>query len=174
MEPPKKLSVAETIALLVASGAKLGQKTGAFMMPVSRGYREAVERNRLQKVYLNTTYRVYEPAIEIRIDKENHGLAATLLQIGHTEWAYLTAWNTFSKQLTPEENEKRNQRLLEDLKQFVVFNGEGVGNDPSWPPEKSYLVAGIHREVAIYLGKKYEQNAIVVGQGAKAELVILK
>jgi hypothetical protein len=63
---------------------------------------------------------------------------------------------------------------LEDLKQFVVFNGEGVGDDPSWPPEKSYLVAGIHREVAIYLGKKYEQNAIVVGQGAKAELVILK
>ena len=174
MEPPKKLSVAETIALLVASGAKLVQKSGAFMMPVRRGYREAVERNRLQKAYLNTTYRVYEPAIEIRIDKENHGLAATLLQIGHTEWAYLTAWNTFSKQLTPEENEKRNQRLLEDLKPFLVFNGEGVGDDPSWPPEKSYLVAGIHREVGIYLGKKYEQNAIVVGQGVKAELVMLK
>jgi hypothetical protein len=174
MEPPEKLSVAETIALLVASGAKLGQKTGAILMPVSRGYREAVERNRLQKAYLNTTYRVYEPDIEIRIDKENHGLAATLLQIGHTNWAYLTAWNPYSKQLTPEENEKRNQLLLEDLKPFLVFNGEGVGNNPSWPPERSFLVAGIHREVASYLGKKYEQNAIVVGQGARAELVMLK
>jgi len=173
-EPQKKLSVAETIALLVASGAKLVQKSGAFMMPVRRGYREAVERNRLQKAYLNTTYRVYEPAIAIRIDKENHGLAATLSQIGHTNWAYLTAWNPFSKQLTPEENETRNQQLLDDLKPFRVFNGEGIGDDSSWPPERSFLVAGIHREVAIYLGKKYKQNAIVVGQGAKAELVMLK
>ena len=170
----KKETNEEYIARLVASGAKLVQKTGAFMLPVSRGYREAVERNRLQKAYLNTTYRVHEPAIDIRVDKENHGLAATLSQIGHTNWAYLTAWNPFSKQLTPEENETRNQQLLDDLKPFRVFNGEGIGDDSSWPPERSFLVAGIHREVAIYLGKKYKQNAIVVGQGAKAELVMLK
>jgi hypothetical protein len=169
----KKETIAESIARLVASGAKLVQKTGAFMMPISRGYREAVERNRLQKAYLNTTYRVHEPAIDIRVDKENHGLAATLSQIGHTQWAYITAWNPFSKQLTSEENDKRNQLLLDDLKPYWVFNGEGVGDDTSWPPEKSYLVAGIHREVAIYLGKKYGQNAIVVGIGTKAELVML-
>jgi hypothetical protein len=173
MSNNKKLSIAETIALLVASGAKLGQKTGAILMPVSKGYREAVERERLKNAYLNTTYRLYEPAIDIRIDKENHGLAATLQQIGHTQWAYLTAWNPFSKQLTPDENEVRNQRLLDDLRLYRVFHGEGIGDDSSWPPEKSYLVAGIHREVAIYLGKKYEQNAIVVGEGAKAELIML-
>jgi len=170
----KKETIAESIARLVASGAKLGQKTGAILMPVSRGYREAVESERLKKAYLNTSYRLYEPAIDIRIDKENHGLAATLSQIGHTNWAYLTAWNPFSKQLTPEENETRNQQLLDDLKPFRDFNGEGIGDDSSWPPERSFLVAGIHREVAIYLGKKYKQNAIVVGQGAKAELVMLK
>ena len=174
MEPQKKLTVAETIALLVASGAKLGQKTGAILMPVSKGYREAVERERLRRAYLNTTYWVYNPAIEIRVDKENHGLAATLQQIGHNEWAYLTAWNPFSKQLSTEENEIRNQRLLDDLRPYQVFHGEGVGDDPSWPPEKSYFIAGIHREVAIYLGKKYEQHAIVVGQGARAELVMLR
>ena len=174
MEPPKKLTVAETIALLVASGAKLGQKTGAIFMPVSKGYREAVERERLKKAYLNTTYRLYEPAIDIRIDKENHALAATLSQIGHTNWAYITAWNPYSKQLTIEENEVRNQRLWDDLRQYRVFHGEGVGDDSSWPPEKSFLIAGIHREVAIYLGKKYEQHAIVVGQGARAELVMLR
>jgi len=173
MSNNKKLSIAETIALLVASGAKLGQKTGAILMPVSKGYREAVERERLKKAYLNTTYRVYEPAIDIRIDKENHGLAATLQQIGHTHWAYLTACNPFSKQLTSDENEVRNQRLLDDVRPFRVFHGEGVGDDSSWPPEKSFLVAGIHREVAIYLGRKYEQNAIVVGEGAKAELIML-
>lgn len=169
----KKLSVAETIAMLVASGAKLGQKTGAILMPVSRSYREAVERQRLRSAYLNTTYRVYKPAIDIRVDKENHGLAATLQQIGHTQWAYLTAWNPFSKQLSAEENEARNQRLLDDVRPFRVFHGEGMGDDPSWPPEKSFLVAGLHREVAVYLGKKYEQNAIVVGDGAKAELIML-
>lgn len=171
---PQKLSVKETIAQLVASGAKLGQKTGGILMPVSKGYREAVERERLRKAYLNTTYWLYEPAIDIRVDKENHGLAATLQQIGYTQWAYLTAWNPFSKQLSVEENEARNQRLLDDLRPYRVFHGEGVGDDPSWPPEKSFLVAGIHREVAIYLGKKYEQNAIVVGEGAKAELVMLR
>lgn len=154
MEKKRKLTVQETIDLLVASGAKLGQKTGAIFMPVSPGYREAMERQRLRNAYLNTTYRVYNPAIDIRIDKENHGLAATLQQIGHTQWAFLTAWNPFSKQLSAEENEARNQRLLDDVRPFRVFHGEGVGDDSSWPPEKSFLVAGIHRELAIYLGKK--------------------
>ena len=43
----RKLSVAETIAQLVASGATLGQKTGAILMPVSKGYRASVEHTKV-------------------------------------------------------------------------------------------------------------------------------
>jgi len=43
MNEPKKPSMSAAIDLLVASGAIIEQKTGAFLMPVSQGYRASVE-----------------------------------------------------------------------------------------------------------------------------------
>jgi len=39
-----------------------------------------------------------------------------------------------------------------------------VGSDESWQPEKSFLILGIALDEAILIGKKYRQNAIVVGK----------
>lgn len=169
----KKETNAAHIARLVASGAKLVQKTGAFMMPVSTKMRQLMENDRWEKLYANTTYRVFDLPLDIRIGGENVALGEFLSQIGHTNWAFLTAWNPFSKALTAEENSARNQLLLDDVRQFRVFDGEGDGDDKSWPPEKSFLVVGIHREVAVFLGRKYEQRAIVLGVGCNAKLEML-
>ena len=168
-----KLAMSEAIKLLQASGATLKQKSGAFLMPLSSQLSDAIELDRLKKAYLNTTYRIQEPAIDIRIGGQNHALGEFLSQIGHTNWSFITAWNPYSKPLSIEENISRNQNLLHDIRQFHHFIGEGIGDDPSWGPEASYLIVGIQREVSIFLGKKYEQNAIVVGSLCDAELVIL-
>jgi hypothetical protein len=169
----KKETNEEYIARLVASGAKLVQKTGAFMMPVSAKMRQLMENDRWKKVYTNTTYRVFDPPLDIRIGGENVALGELLSHIGHTNWAFLTASNPYSRKMSLYENYKRNEVLHSDLNQYRVFKGEGKGDDGRWRPEQSFLVVGIHREVAVFLGRKYEQRAIVIGEGRKAELVML-
>lgn len=90
-----------------------------------------------------------------------------------TEWAYITAYNPWSRTLPEAENEARNLRLLEQLKTYRVLDGEGKGSEGDWPGEKSFFVAGITRTEAIRLAQKFEQNAIVVGKrNEPAELVV--
>ena len=53
-----------------------------------------------------------------------------------------------------------------------MLEGRGIGSDPDWVPEDSYLIIGIPRADAISLGYDFGQNAIVVGRiGNPAELV---
>jgi len=53
-----------------------------------------------------------------------------------------------------------------------MFEGEGVGIDSKWPPEKSFLVLGIPNEEASRLGRTFGQRAVVVGQRNRpAEMV---
>ena len=72
------------------------------------------------------------------------------------------------------ENQKRNQQLERDLAIYLYLHGEGVGSEGDWPAEHSFFVAGISRESAIDLGKRYQQNAILFGlKGGRAELIWL-
>ena len=66
--------------------------------------------------------------------------------------------------LTVEQNEHRLKDLRNKIVNYKYFEGEGVGKDPSWKPEKSFLILGITKERAIELGNEYEQNAIVYGE----------
>ena len=50
------------------------------------------------------------------------------------------------------------------MTEYVLLAGEGVESDQSWQPEKSFLILGMALEDAILIGKKYRQNAIVVGK----------
>jgi hypothetical protein len=61
-------------------------------------------------------------------------------------------------------NEEKNNQLRNDLTGYILFDGEGVGSDQSWQPEKSFLILGIGLDDAMLIGKKYRQNAIVVGK----------
>ena len=55
---------------------------------------------------------------------------------------------------------------------FNVWGGVGKGDTGDWPPEPSFLVLGISREVATQLAAHHEQCAYVFGEvGAPAELV---
>lgn len=118
----------------------------------------------LINAYRNTSYNVFEPKISIRIGETNPVLDALLREYDCTEWAYITAYNPFSEVLSEEENMERHKQLKATLKEYALFEGEGVGTDPSWKPERSLLILGISEGDAEKLGEKFQQNAIVVGE----------
>jgi hypothetical protein len=100
-----------------------------------------------------------------------HRLVAT--HAGDT-WAYITACNPASKELTANENNERQAQLRRELEAggYRIYEGEGIGADPAWTPEPSFLVLGISQEDALALGTRFGQNAIVVGTSAEqAQLV---
>jgi len=48
----------------------------------------------------------------------------------------------------------------------------GEGDDPGWTPEPSVLVLGLSVPNAVRLGRRLQQNAVVVGKlGGRATLV---
>lgn len=141
-------------------------------------YHRLRSRNRftilLTDSYLKTRYLVFDPSLTISAESFNATLDGFLKAQGKEEWAYLTAANPKSEILSHEENRDRNARLRLDLNAFSVFEGEGRGQDPNWIPESSFLVLGISEKEAILLGKKFQQNAILVGRiGRRSKLKFL-
>jgi hypothetical protein len=127
----------------------------------------------LMQAYLTTNYRVDQLNVSIRIGQIDEPLEGILEEHGCNEWAFITAYNPFSVPLKEDINAMRHLQLLMDVSSFTFFEGEGVGEDPAWKPEKSLLIIGIGCESAKELGLKYGQNAIVIGaKGMSAELLI--
>lgn len=93
--------------------------------------------------------------------------------------AFITAWNPHSDaETTDAENEAAHARLLNRLADFpgvTVHEGEGVGTDPAWAPERSVLAVGLGEVEAESLGREFCQNAIVwIGQPGVPTLVLLR
>ena len=118
----------------------------------------------LLKAYTETDFNVFELSITIKIGKNNDLLNNLLFEQGFEKWAFITPFNPYSKVLTVEQNEHRLKDLRNKIVNYKYFEGEGIGKDPSWKPEKSFLILGITKERAIELGNEYEQNAIVYGE----------
>jgi hypothetical protein len=117
----------------------------------------------LLNAYLETTFHVFEPSISIKVGHSNNSLEALLIENNASEWAYITPYNPYSRELNDIENLMRFERLKGELSEYSIFEGEGVGMDLTWAPERSLLILGITKEKAIEIGNNYEQNAIVYG-----------
>ena len=131
--------------------------------------------NPLEQAYRQTRFVVVDKDIELTIDQHCAQLDVLLEEHQFNEWAFITAENPFSKPLTAAENATRHQQLLEKVEGYIHFEGEGIGTDPNWKPEKSLLVIGITAAEAISLGKYFEQNAIVLGkknEPARLEMLV--
>ena len=100
----------------------------------------------------------------IKIGIVNQELNDLLISVNASTWAYITAFNPFSKILTKADNMKRHEELKVKITNYKFFEGEGVGEDKEWEPELSLLIIGIPINESIEIGKVYEQNAIVVGE----------
>jgi hypothetical protein len=124
--------------------------------------------------YEATCYSILNPKIDIYLGKENEALQSFLKEHDFKSWCFITAWNPFSKALSVEENIPLNSLLEQDLTVYEVYPSEGKDTIGNWDPEISFFVGNISREDAIYLGKKYQQNAIVFGEiNESAELILL-
>lgn len=130
--------------------------------------------NDLIEAYKNTKYKVFEPSIIIEIGVLNQDVNDLLTQHKSMEWAFITAHNPYSRVLTNDENKVRHDELKELTKDYLTFEGHGIGEDPAWEPELSLFIIGITRDEASKIGKKFEQNAIVYGViNSNPELIIL-
>ena len=128
----------------------------------------------LIQAYKATCYSILNPKIDIYLEKENEALQSFLKEESFDSWCFITAWNPFSNALSAEENKALNKKLEADLIKYDVFPGAGKDTLGKWSPEISFFVGNISKEQAMFLGKKYEQNAIVFGDAQKkADLVIL-
>ena len=130
--------------------------------------------NDLIEAYKNTKYKVFEPGIIIEIGVLNQDVDGLLIEYKSVEWAFITAYNPYSRVLTNNENRTRHDELKVLTKHYKTFEGHGVGEDPAWEPELSLFILGISKEEASLIGKKFEQNAIVYGKtNSEPELIIL-
>lgn len=130
--------------------------------------------NALIEAYKNTKYKVFEPDLTIEIGVLNQAVDMLLIKHKSAEWAFITAYNPYSRVLTEYENKVRHDELKELTKDYITFEGHGVGEDPAWEPELSLFVIGITKDEASKIGKKFEQNAIVCGViNSNPELIIL-
>lgn len=123
--------------------------------------------NELKQVYLNTNYTIYKNLIFkeeliLNIHKEAN-FKNTLPEL--KEWAFITAWNPNSIELTKQENEQRNACLLDDInsKGFASHLGCGISQDGKWP-EDSFFIENISKEEALFYALKYKQCAFVYGK----------
>lgn len=133
----------------------------------------------LVAAYLATDYHVRSDSgpFVLRIGQRSNELADLFERAGLKSAAFITAWNPFSVSVSDEDNHASHSRLCEDLAHLSLqfFEGEGQGDDETWPVEKSVLILGIVRDDAGSLGIKYGQNAIVwIGAEAVPELVLLR
>ena len=132
--------------------------------------------NNLWRAYEQTQFYVREckPELCIRIGSHHERLDEMLHDHQCDAWSYITASNPASELLNDDENISRNRELesLLHTQGCLFYRGEGVGGDPDWPAEASFLILGISREDAMNLGRQFGQNAIVCGVlGQAAELV---
>jgi hypothetical protein len=133
----------------------------------------------LVAAYLTTDYRVRSDSgpFVLRIGQRSAELADLFERTGLKSAAFITAENPFSVSVSAEDNHASHLLLCEDLAHLSLqfFEGEGQGEDETWPAEKSVLILGIERDHADSLGTKYGQNAIVwIGAEAVPELVLLR
>lgn len=126
----------------------------------------------LLQAYRSTLYRVNEPGLIIRVDQINLDLETWLEQIDANCWAFITAYNPWSRELSDAENQARHQALLEACARYQIFSGVGEPCDQSWKAEASLMILNISLDEAMKLCQGFEQNAFVYGKkGQPAKLV---
>lgn len=122
----------------------------------------------LQIAYEQAIYEVYlnRKTIQFRISDRCLAIDSLISQHGVDSWALITAYNPYSQCLSERNNQQRHQKLIEQIEGLQLAYLDAAGKDPGeiWQPELSLFILGISRDIAIAIGRKFQQNAIVYGQ----------
>lgn len=114
--------------------------------------------------YKATNYRVLsDPEFTLRVDEKSEELLKLYELTRASSSAFMTAWNPFSEETSPNENDQANALLRADIEALGAKILPGFGAWPGDPTkgEDSFLAVGASENDAVILGKKYEQNAIL-------------
>jgi len=129
--------------------------------------------------YLATNYQVGTGAelFILHINQYSDSLSQ-LLTVNHECYAtIITAYNPFSKPQNNARNLAANTMLSQVLKRYSDSVIESMNTDPLsiWPAEKSFCVLGLNLEISKFLGRKFNQNAIVwANSNAIPQLILLR
>ena len=109
----------------------------------------------------------------LRLDVPNPDLAALMRTHGATSACFVTAYNPYSQERTPAQNEAANSVLREWLEGqgWPILEGAGCCDD-DWDAELSFLAFGPDAEDAKAMCVKFNQNAVLFA-GADAVPVLL-
>lgn len=113
--------------------------------------------------------------LALRIGVRNAALARLHAAHGTDTSIVVTAWNPLGELQSSEANEAANEALLEWLQAhgFAALTGRGIGKDPAWEPEASFLVPGGGLDLARAVCVRFRQNAVVhSGQDAVPAVVL--
>jgi hypothetical protein len=123
-----------------------------------------VQMQSLVEAYNNTSYRIDLPTEVITLRPGNRcpALDNFLAAGSWSSAAVITAFNPRSAVTSHEENVAANASLLAAAqgRGYKMHLGAGVGDDPKWEPEESFLLCGISLSEALALAVQFEQNAI--------------
>ena len=121
----------------------------------------------LKQAYWNTNYiinknSIFKEGLTLHINKVTN-IKNALPEL--KEWAFITAWNPNSIQLSKQENEQKNANLLDDIssKGYISHLGSGISQDGKWS-EDSFFIENISKEEALVYALKYEQCTFVYGK----------
>jgi len=130
----------------------------------------------LLRSYLATVYEFPSQSGPLRVSLDGDAVAAsTLPDLLQKPFVVLTAYNPRSMLLPRKINEQRHQ-VMRDLLVLGVHRVEacvGFEDDPegTWR-EPSWLVHGIGRDEALAFGRVFRQNAVLICQSARPEIVV--
>jgi hypothetical protein len=122
----------------------------------------------LKRAYEQAIYEVYygQETLKIYIGKRCPPIDDLIVRGNLSTWALITAANPYSQPLSELENQQRHHQLIKHLEKLKLSWLPALGKDLKeiWTPEQSLLIFGIERSLAIAIGRKFEQNAIVYGK----------
>ncbi len=131
----------------------------------------------LLKAYQDSKYVVPELGLTILLNEKESKQIPLLAESNDSTFCFITAFNPYSQSLSAKENSEKNIQLVQELVGYTYFHGYGQDKEEKWQAEDSFFVLGITKEIAMQLGNKYQQNAILFGEiidgCVKAELIVL-
>ena len=113
------------------------------------------------EAYRRSEYRIGEPLhLTLRVNEPAKGLP-------QGPWSFLTAWNPRSEPRSETENRAKQSELETILRREGIRCVAGLGYDPmrEWADEECVLALGLERERALELGRRFGQNAVLIGVG---------
>jgi len=114
------------------------------------------------EAYRSARYRI-DGRFDLIVDRSSTELGAWHAAHGRSCSALITAYNPGGCICSNLDNQVANRRLADIIGKTGLPFLFTVGLDPEgqWPPEPGFLIAGLERDSAEELGRRFGQNAIV-------------